>query len=135
MPGRLTDSVAIVTGAGSIGPGWGNGKAISVLFAREGANVFAVDINTDAARETVEIIRSEGGEAVAHQADVSNANEIETLVSRCVNDYGRVDIFHHNVGIVTLGGPVEVSEADWQRTISVNLSSCFYACKYPSMLH
>jgi NAD(P)-dependent dehydrogenase (short-subunit alcohol dehydrogenase family) len=136
MPRRLTDRVAIVTGAGSIAPGWGNGKAISVLFAREGAKVFAADINTEAAQETVDIIRSEGGVAIAHKTDVSNANEVETLVSCCVEAFGRVDIFHHNVGIVTLGGPVELSEADWKRTISVNLSSCFYACKYalPIML-
>ena len=105
MPGRLTDRVAIVTGAGSIGPGWGNGKAISVLFAREGAKVFAGDINTEAVQETVEIIRSEGGVAIAHQTDVSNANEVETLVSCCMEAFGQVDIFHHNVQSVIASSP------------------------------
>ena len=62
-----------VVGAGSIGPGWGNGKAMAVAFAREGAKIFCADINLAAAEETARIIRSEGGEAVAHRADVSKA--------------------------------------------------------------
>jgi NAD(P)-dependent dehydrogenase (short-subunit alcohol dehydrogenase family) len=70
MVERLRGKVALVVGAGSIGPGWGNGKATAVAFAREGARVFCVDINPDAAEETAGIIRSEGGEAVAHRADV-----------------------------------------------------------------
>jgi NAD(P)-dependent dehydrogenase (short-subunit alcohol dehydrogenase family) len=84
MTGRLENRVAIVTGAGSVGPGWGNGKAIAVLFAREGARIFAVDINPNAAQETVDTIRAEGGEATAHTADVANAADVEALVARCV---------------------------------------------------
>ena len=70
MVDRLKGKVALVVGAGSIGPGWGNGKATAVAFAREGARVFCADINLAAAEETAGIIRSEGGEAVAHRADV-----------------------------------------------------------------
>ena len=62
MGDRLANKVAIVTGAGSIGEGWGNGKATAVLFAREGARIMAVDVNAAAARETAEIITSEGGD-------------------------------------------------------------------------
>ena len=136
MSKRLENKIAIITGAGSIGPGWGNGKAISVLFAREGAKLLAVDINLKAAQETVDIIQSEGGEAIAYEADVSNTNAVKGIIERCVDAYGRVDILHQNVGIVKLGGPIDVSEADWDKTISVNLSSSFYACKHvlPVML-
>ncbi len=136
MAGRLEDKVAIVTGAGSIGPGWGNGKATSVLFAREGARIFAVDIDLEAARETEAIIHSEGGECTAHQADVAKAAEVEALVRRCIDLYGRVDVLHNNVGIVALGGPVELDEADWDRVSDVNLKSAYLTCKFviPHML-
>jgi NAD(P)-dependent dehydrogenase (short-subunit alcohol dehydrogenase family) len=130
MAGRLENRVAIVIGAGSIGPGWGNGKASAVLFAREGAKVFAVDLSGDAAEETVSVIRSEGGDAVAHQADASRAAEVERLVAACVERWGRIDVLHHNVGIVRLGGPVELTLEAWNRALEVNLTSAFLTCKY-----
>ena len=80
MPDRLKDKVAMVVGAGSIGPGWGNGKATAVAFAREGASVFCVDINLAAAQETVALIATEGGAAQAHQADVSKAADVATML-------------------------------------------------------
>lgn len=128
--GRLQDKVALVTGAGSSGPGWGNGKAAAVLFAREGAKVFAVDINAEAAEETRALIEAEGGEATAHAADVSEAAQVAALVGRCRETYGRVDVLHNNVGIVAVGGPVETSEADWDRVHAVNLKSMFLTCKH-----
>ena len=70
MSGRLHDKIAIVTGAGSRGPGLGNGKATAILFAREGAKVLCVDQMKERAEETVAAIRGEGGEALAHAADV-----------------------------------------------------------------
>ena len=130
MGNRLKDKVAIVTGAGSSGPGWGNGKATAVLFAREGANVFAVDINLPAAEETRAIINQEGGECTTHKADVSKSEEVEAFVKRCIKKYGRIDILHNNVGIGVLGGPVELSEEDWNRVNDVNIKSIFLTCKY-----
>ena len=130
MAGRLKDRIALVIGAGSIGPGWGNGKATAVLFAREGAKVFAVDLSGDAAEETVDIIHSEAGDAVAHQADASCAEEIERLTAACLERWGRIDILHHNVGIVRDGGPVELTLDQWRRVLDVNLTSAFLACKY-----
>ncbi|RMF84906.1 MAG: SDR family oxidoreductase [Nitrospinota bacterium] len=130
MGERLAGKVAIVTGAGSIGPGWGNGKATAVLFAREGAKVFAVDINLAAAEETQAIIRQEGGECTAHQADVSQAAEVKAMVEHCLETYGRIDILHNNVGILELGGCVEASEESWDRVNAVNLKSMFLTCKY-----
>ena len=78
---RLKGKIAMVVGAGSIGPGWGNGKATAVTFAREGAAVFCVDRNASAAEETVKIILSEGGRASAFTADVSRADEVEAMVA------------------------------------------------------
>jgi NAD(P)-dependent dehydrogenase (short-subunit alcohol dehydrogenase family) len=130
MPDRLKDKVAVVVGAGSIGPGWGNGKATAVAFAREGARVFCVDINPAAAEETAEIIKAEGGSAVAHRADVTKADEVAALIAACCDRYGRIDVLDNNVGIAELGGVVEVSEADWDRVFAVNLKSAFLAMKH-----
>ena len=130
MGERLKDKVAIVTGAGSIGRGWGNGKAVSVLFAREGAKIIAADISESAANETRDIIESEGGECLAVTTDVSRADQVASMVEQCVSHYGSVDVLHNNVGIAEVGGPVELSEAAWDRVDAVNLKSMFLTCKY-----
>jgi len=130
MGERLKDKVALVTGAGSVGPGWGNGKATAVLFAHEGAKVFAVDINLDAAQETKSIIEQEGGSCAVQKVDVSKSEEVKPMVDRCIETYGRIDILHNNVGIVVVGGPVEITEETWDRVMSINLKSMFLTCKY-----
>jgi NAD(P)-dependent dehydrogenase (short-subunit alcohol dehydrogenase family) len=127
---RLKGKIAMVVGAGSIGPGWGNGKATAVTFAREGAQVFCVDRNAAAAEETVKIIASEGGNATAFTADVSRGAEVETMVEACLSSYGRIDVLDNNVGIAEMGSVVEVSEADWDRVLAVNLKSAFLAMKH-----
>jgi NAD(P)-dependent dehydrogenase (short-subunit alcohol dehydrogenase family) len=134
--GRLDGKVALVTGAGSIGPGWGNGKAAAVLYAREGARVLALDVNPQAAEETRDIIREEGGQCEAVTADASRAEDVKSAVGRCLAHYGRVDVLHNNVGIVQVGGPVEIEEDEWDRLIAVNLKSVYLACKFciPHML-
>jgi NAD(P)-dependent dehydrogenase (short-subunit alcohol dehydrogenase family) len=126
---RLRGKTAMVVGAGSIGPGWGNGKATAVTFAREGAQVFCVDRNAKAAEETVEIIVSEGGEAMAFTSDVSRAADVEAMVAGCLKAYGRIDVLDNNVGIAETGSVVEVLEADWDRVFAVNLKSAFLAMK------
>jgi hypothetical protein len=116
MNGRLNEKIAIVIGAGSSGPGWGNGKAAAVLSARERAKVFAVDIRSDAADETRSIIRQEGGDAVSFGADVSKAEEVEALVQKCLDIYGRIDVLLNNVGILAVGGPEELDgAASWKQ--------------------
>ena len=130
MAGRVEGKVALVTGAGSVGPGWGNGKAAAVLYAREGAKVFAVDLNEDAAAETVSLIEGEGGQAVRCRTDVSKARDVEAMVAACLKAFGRIDILHNNVGIVELGGPVEASEESWDRVNAVNLKSMFLTHKH-----
>ena len=136
MGNRLEGKVALVTGCGSVGPGWGNGKAISALFAREGAKVFGCDIRLEAAEETKRIITEEGGIADVMHCDVGSAADVEALVARCVDLYGRIDVLVNNVGIVEVGGPVDYPQEKWQRAFDVNVTSMFLACKHviPHML-
>jgi NAD(P)-dependent dehydrogenase (short-subunit alcohol dehydrogenase family) len=130
MADRLKGKVALVVGAGSIGPGWGNGKATAVAFAREGTRVFCADINLAAAEETARIIKDEGGQAEAHRADVSKAADVAAMVETCVSTFGRVDVLDNNVGIAVVGGVVELAEADWDRVFAVNLKSAFLTMKH-----
>src|SRR6266542_5147184 len=99
MSGRLSGRIAIVTGAGSRGPGLGNGKATAILFAREGARVLCVDIRKDAAEETVALIRSEHGEAEPHAADVTRADDCRAMVDAALERWGALNVLHNNVGI------------------------------------
>jgi NAD(P)-dependent dehydrogenase (short-subunit alcohol dehydrogenase family) len=127
---RLKGKTAIVVGAGSIGPGWGNGKATAVTFAREGAQVFCVDRNLAAAEETVKIITGEVGEATAFAADASKSADIEAMVAACLRAYGRIDVLDNNVGIAEMGSVVEVTEASWDHVFAVNLKSAYLAMKH-----
>jgi NAD(P)-dependent dehydrogenase (short-subunit alcohol dehydrogenase family) len=129
MGERLADKVALITGSGSIGPGWGNGKATAVLFAREGARVFGIDQNLDAARETKAIIEAEGGEAEAFQADVTDGEAVKAMVAACIAAFGRIDILINNVGIARLGGIADTSEADWDLVTEVNQKSIYLVCR------
>ena len=130
MPGRLQDKVALIIGAGSVGPGWGNGKAAAVLFAREGASAYCVDINGDAAAETVGIIQGEGGQATGHAADASDGDQVEAVVRACLDEYGRIDVLQNNVGIVRVGGATDVEPETWQRVFDVNLTSFYQTCRH-----
>ncbi len=130
MTERVKGKIALVTGAGSAGPGWGNGKAAAVLYAREGAKVFAVDYNLEAAKETKAIIDQEGGECTAYRADVSHSQAVLDMVDMCIETYGRIDILHNNVGILEVGGPVEISEENWDQLMAVNVKGMFLTCKY-----
>jgi NAD(P)-dependent dehydrogenase (short-subunit alcohol dehydrogenase family) len=127
---RVKGKVALVVGAGSIGPGVGNGKATSVLLAREGAQVFAVDRDLQAALETQRLVREEGGVCEVHQADVTVNAEVKGMVDACIARFGRCDIVVNNVGISEMGGPVELSEEAWDRVFDVNVKSMFLTCKH-----
>lgn len=130
MADRMRGKVVLVTGAGSVGPGWGNGKAAAVLYAREGARVFAVDRRLEAAVETQRLITAEGGTCHTFAADVSRSDEVAAMVAACVGACGTLDVLHNNVGIAETGGPVEASEESWNRVIAVNQTSVFLTCKH-----
>ncbi|CAN5480882.1 glucose 1-dehydrogenase [soil metagenome] len=126
MAGRLAGKVAIVTGAGSLGSGVGNGKAVALLFAREGARVVCVDVAPDRAEETVALIEAEGGEASAFMADVTERDACEQMAHAAVERFGRLDVLHNNVGIVSPHGIREVTEEDWNRMHAVNVTSMVF---------
>jgi len=130
MAGRVAGKVAIVTGAGSVGQGIGNGKAAAILYAREGARSLLVDLKLSAAEETRAIIEREGGESFAFSADVSRSDDCRKIVEACIAHYGKIDILHNNVGIELAGGLEETTEEAWDRTIAVNLKSMFLMCKF-----
>jgi NADP-dependent 3-hydroxy acid dehydrogenase YdfG len=130
MSKRLEGKVALVTGAGSVGPGWGNGRAIAVRLAEEGARVFAVDLNADSMEETVKLARETGGEIETGICDVTSSDAIAATVAACVARFGGIDILVNNVGGSAAGGPVEMSEEVWATQIDRNLKSVFLTCKH-----
>jgi NAD(P)-dependent dehydrogenase (short-subunit alcohol dehydrogenase family) len=129
---RLDGKVAIVVGAGQTpGETIGNGRATSILFAREGARVMLVDRRFDSAEETEKTIRDEGGDAVAFAADVTKASDCAAMVEACIDQFGRVDILHNNVGIGAGDNNAHNLEEDaWRRILDVNLTSMFLTCKH-----
>lgn len=127
---RLKDKVAIITGAGSVGPGFGNGKAIAVLFAREGAHVFAADIAPAAAEETRSLIAGEGGTCATHVCDVTKGASVAAMIEACVSRFGRLDILVNNVGGSEPGGAADMAEETWRRQLEFNLTSAFLGCKH-----
>ncbi|WP_108663064.1 SDR family NAD(P)-dependent oxidoreductase [Acuticoccus kandeliae] len=129
MARRLENRVAVVFGAGSVGEGWGNGKAAAVLYAREGAKVACIDLKAAAAEATRDIIESEGGTALALTANVTSFDDITAVVDRVVDEWGQIDVLHNNVGTNSEGGPVDTSEAEWDRVMNINLKSMFLTCK------
>ena len=133
---RLLNKCVIVAGAGSSGPGWGNGKASAVLFAREGATVIAVDRNLPAAQETKQIIDSEGGRCLAIEGDVTDLDSCSAVVEAGLQACGGIDVLMNNVGILRRGGPVELSRKDWDQSVDINMTSFFLMCKaaIPAML-
>ena len=133
---RLEGKVAVITGAGSSGPGLGTGKAASILFAREGARVLLVDRNPQAAEETLATIREEGGEASVIGADVTLAVDCQAIADAAVERYGSLHILFNNVGITGPGSPTDVEESVWDNVLDVNLKSMMLTTKYavPKMM-
>lgn len=131
---RLENKTAIVIGAGqSPGMTMGNGRATCLVFGREGAKVMCVDRDLASAEETAELVRKEGGTAIAFQADVSKEAELAAMSEKCVAEWGRIDILHYNVGIGTIGGDSKLpglTEEGFDRVMTVNLRGCIMACKH-----
>ena len=130
MADRLKDKVCIVTGAGSCGPGLGNGRATAIAFAREGASVVINDRDADAAKPTLAAIENEGGTASVCIGDLTDAADAEALTQHALDTFGRVDVLHNNIGINGPGSVVEITEDLWDRVMSVNVKSMALASKF-----
>jgi len=132
MAGLMTGKVALVTGASS-----GIGRASALAFAREGAKVVVADVIVEGGEETVNLVKQAGGEAIFVKTDVAKAAEVEALVARAVQTYGRLDCAHNNAGIEGPGAAtVEYAEEMWDRVIAINLKGVWLCMKYeiPQML-
>jgi NAD(P)-dependent dehydrogenase (short-subunit alcohol dehydrogenase family) len=129
MPGRVEGKVALIVGAGCVGPGWGNGRAAAVLFAREGARVFAVDKDPDSMTETV-VRAGNDGEIATHICDVLDDAQVAAMMQACRKKFGRIDILVNNVGGSAAGGAAEISEENFDRQIDYNLKSVFLTCRH-----
>jgi len=126
---RLDGRVAIVTGCGSSAPGWGNGKAIATLLARQGATVYGVDLSLEAAEATREIVQEEGHSLHAAACDVTDSAQVNALVADCVARFGRLDILLNNVGRSEPGTPESMDEQVWRDQLDLNLTSAFLTSK------
>lgn len=131
MTGLLTAKVALITGAAS-----GIGRATARLFARQGAKVVLADVNTSGGEDAAQGIRAEGGDAIFTQTDVGQMSAVQALVEKTLAHYGRLDVIHSNAAAFTMGNAVEISEADWDRTLAICLKATWMLAHFgvPPML-
>jgi NAD(P)-dependent dehydrogenase (short-subunit alcohol dehydrogenase family) len=125
MVGRVEEKVALITGAGS-----GIGRAMALLFAREGARILAADVEAEAADETVRLVQDAGGTAEARGANVSVSSDVQAMIAACLQAFGRIDILCNNAGIGSTQTVVDTPEELWSRVFDVNVTGTFLGCKY-----
>jgi NAD(P)-dependent dehydrogenase (short-subunit alcohol dehydrogenase family) len=122
---RLKDKVAIITAAGS-----GSGQAGALIFAREGAKVVVADINPEAGVNTVKMVKEKGGEATFVHVDVGQVAEVRKLIETTVHKYGQLNILWNHAGIPGPGKLEDTEEADFDKSLAVNVKGGFFATKY-----
>ena len=131
---RLKDKVAVIVGAGQTpGETIGNGRATALLFAREGAKVWAVDRDLKSAQETVAMIEKEGGTAAAAAADVTDEDALKAMIAGCVKKWGRIDVLHNNVGLSLAGGDTVIEDITpdaFDNVTAINLRGMVITCKH-----
>ncbi|WP_298852018.1 SDR family NAD(P)-dependent oxidoreductase [uncultured Ruegeria sp.] len=127
---RLKNRIALVTGAGTMNGGLGNGKATAIRLAQEGATICALDIHMEAAEQTCQQVRTHGGTALAVAADVTNEDQMASAIEACLNAFGRIDILQNNVGILRAGGALDTSVSDWDLMTQVNMKAVFLPTKH-----
>jgi NAD(P)-dependent dehydrogenase (short-subunit alcohol dehydrogenase family) len=125
--GRLDNKVALITGAGS-----GIGRESALLFAAEGADVLAVDVDENSARETVHMIEKADGKATAFRADVTSADDSKAMVAEAESQYGKLDVMFNNAGIMHSADDeaINTTEEVWDVTMDINAKGVFLGCKY-----
>lgn len=127
---RFEGKIAIVTGAGCVGEGWGNGRAMAVRLAQEGATVLAIDRDEKPLEETLSRAGENAASITPWLCDVTDSKSVASMVQACIQKLGAPDILINNVGGSAAGGPVELSEDRWDTQIDVNLKSVFLTCKH-----
>ena len=127
---RFDNKIIFVTGAGSVGEGWGNGRATATLFARQGGKIFGTDINLAAADVTAATIAGEGGLCVVQRCDGTDSADMAEAVQACMTRFGRIDVLVNNVGGSAPGDPVSMEEDVWDAQMELNLKTVFLACKH-----
>jgi NAD(P)-dependent dehydrogenase (short-subunit alcohol dehydrogenase family) len=132
----LKGKVAIVTGAGAARTGIGNGRAAAILLARAGARVIVVDREIELAEQTAAMIKEQGGEGVALQADVTRPEDCAGMVKTALDRFGRLDFLDNNVGIGSRGSVLDETQENWRRVMQVNVETMFLAAKHaiPAMI-
>jgi NAD(P)-dependent dehydrogenase (short-subunit alcohol dehydrogenase family) len=130
MTRRFEGKVAIVTGAGCVGPGWGNGRAVAVRLAEEGARVLAVDRDLDRLDETLQRAGDLRSAITPWAGDVTRGDSVAAMAAACLQAFGRIDVLVNNVGGSAPGGPLEMTEDVWDAQVDVNLKSVFLTCKH-----
>ncbi|MEQ8585208.1 MAG: SDR family oxidoreductase [Thalassobaculaceae bacterium] len=130
MVDRMKDKVVVVAGAGSVAPGWGNGKACAVLYAREGATLYLIDRDQEAVDETARLVAEEGAKVHAAAGDLTNDDTVERLLADCVERFGRLDVMHNNVGGSHPGTVEEMDLATWDRQMDHNLKTVYLGCHH-----
>lgn len=125
----LAGRTAIAFGVGYAGEGWTNGKAAAIAYAKAGAAIACIDIDPEAARRTAAAITEAGGTALALEADVTDLASIDRATQQVLEVWGRIDILHNNVGVTHMGGPVDLDEATYERSMALNLGSVYRTAK------
>ena len=125
MTDRVRDKVAIITGAAR-----GIGKAAAIIFAREGAKVVIADLDDQGALDVVNQIKAEGNEAMFVRTNLTSAADVEALVAKTVETYGKLDILYNNAGINLFAQLVDTKEEDWDKVMQVNVKSVYLTCKF-----
>ena len=132
MAGQVEGKVALITGGGS-----GIGRASALAFAREGARIVVADVIVEGGEETLGMIKKAGGEGIFVKVDVSKATEVEALIAKAVETYGRLDCAYNNAGIEgSAATTTDYAEESWDRVIAINLKGVWLCMKYeiPQML-
>ena len=127
---RFKSKIAIVTGAGCVAAGWGNGRAMAVRLAEEGAKVLAVDRDQARLDETLSLAGEAAASITTYICDVTDSSSVRAMVQACLQAWGVPDILINNVGGSAAGGPIQLSEQDWDSQIDINLKSVFLTCKH-----
>lgn len=127
---ELENKIVLVVGAGTEGEGMGLGRAAAVTFAREGATVVCADLSAESAERTAEMIREEGYQATSCTVDVTDEQQLKSVIDGVVDIHGRLDVLHNNVGIVAAGGVTDLNVKDWERGLALNVTGTFYSMRH-----